>query len=206
MELQVFDIKGKALKKIQVPDAVYAVEMNAGVLHTVVKHYRANKRQGTHCTKTKAYVSGTGKKPFKQKGSGGARQGGTRNPHMPGGGEAHGPQPRDYRQHVPPMTRRLALRIALSDKVRHGKLLVVSDLALSKPSTKHVVGILKAFKASKAMFSDERKDDLLFKSARNIYGADSVPSSELNAENVLRYENLIITENALTTLQKRLEE
>src|SRR4051812_20909522 len=125
MELQVFSIDGKAVKKINVPDSIYGVEMNGGVLHQVVKAYQANRRQGTHATKTKAFVSGGGKKPFKQKGTGGARQGSDRNPHYPGGGEAHGPQPRDYRQAVNKKTRALALKIALSDKARHGKLLVV---------------------------------------------------------------------------------
>jgi large subunit ribosomal protein L4 len=100
MELQVYSIDGKAVKKINVPDEIYNVEMNTAILHSVVKAYQANRRQGTHATKTKAMVSGGGKKPFKQKGTGGARQGSTRNPHMPGGGEAHGPQPRKYRQFV----------------------------------------------------------------------------------------------------------
>src|SRR6267142_2705469 len=101
MEVQVYSIDGKSLRKITLPDEIYNVEMNGPVLHAVVKAYRANRRQGTHATKTKAMVSGGGKKPFKQKGTGGARQGSMRNPHYPGGGEAHGPQPRDYRQYVP---------------------------------------------------------------------------------------------------------
>lgn len=206
MELQVFNIDGKAVKKIQVPDDIYGVEMNGAVLHSVVKAYQANRRQGTHATKTKSFVSGGGKKPFKQKGTGGARQGSMRNPHMPGGGEAHGPQPRDYRQLTNKKQRQLALKIALSDKARHGKLLVVSDFAISKYSTKHVLKVMGAFKASKALISDERKDDFLYRSTRNIHGADAIQPSELNAENVLRFDNLIITETALNTLAQRFEE
>ena len=206
MELQVFSIDGKAIKKIVVSDDIYNVEMNTAVLHSVVKAYQANRRQGTHATKTKAFVSGGGKKPFKQKGTGGARQGSTRNPHMPGGGEAHGPQPRDYRQYTPKKSRQLALRIALSDKARHGKLIVVNDFAIGKYSTKHVLSVLSAFKAANALLSDERKDDVLYKSTRNIHGADAVLPSELNAENVLRYDSLIISETALTTLAQRLED
>lgn len=206
MELQVFSIDGKAVKKIQVPDEIYNVEMNTAVLHSVVKAYRANRRQGTHATKTKAFVSGGGKKLFKQKGTGGARQGGSRNPHMPGGGEAHGPQPRDYRQYTPKKSRQLALKIALSDKARHGKLVVVSDFSIGKYSTKHVLKVMGAFKATKALLADERKDDVLYKSTRNIHGAAAMLPSELNAENILRYDSLIISETALTTLAQRFEE
>ena len=186
MELQVYNIDGKALKKIQVPDEIYDVEMNGGVLHSVVKAYQANRRQGTHATKTKAMVSGGGKKPFKQKGTGGARQGSTRNPHMPGGGESHGPQPRDYRQYTTKKARQLALRIALSDKARNGRLFVVDDFAIAKYSTKHVLKVMGSLK--------------------NIHGATALLPAELNAENVLRFENLIISETALTTLQQRFEE
>ncbi len=206
MELQVYNIAGKQLRTVKVPEAIYGVELNEAVLHSVVKAYQANRRQGTHATKTKAMVSGGGKKPFKQKGSGGARQGSQRNPHMPGGGEAHGPQPRDYRQFTPKKSRQLALKIALSDKVRNGKLFVVDDFSLSKYSTKHIVKVLASFKASKALLADERKDDVLYKSARNIHGAAAFLPSELNAENVLRYESLIISETALTSLQQRFEE
>ncbi len=206
MELQVYGIDGKATKKINVPDEIYNVEMNTAVLHSVVKAYQANRRQGTHATKTKAMVSGGGKKPFKQKGTGGARQGSTRNPHMPGGGEAHGPQPRKYRQFVTKSARQLALKVALSDRARHGKIFVVDDFKIGKYSTKHVEGLLGAFKAGKALLSDERKDDILYKSTRNIHGAQAVLPTELNAENVLRYENLIISVNALTSLAQRFEE
>lgn len=205
MELQVYSIEGKALRKIQVPDEVYGVGMNGAVLHSVVKAYQANRRQGTHATKTKAMVSGGGKKPFKQKGTGGARQGSTRNPHYPGGGEAHGPQPRKYRQFTTKKARQLALKIALSDKARHGKLFVVDDFAIAKYSTKHVTKVLGSFKATKALLADERKDDVLYKSARNIHGAAAVLPAELNAENVLRFENLIISETALNTLAQRFE-
>jgi large subunit ribosomal protein L4 len=205
MELQVYSIDGKAVRKVQVPDDIYGVEMNAGVLHNVVKAYRANRRQGNACTKTRSYVSGSGKKPFKQKGTGGARQGTHRGPHQPGGAQSHGPLPRDHRLTIPKKTRQLALKIALSDKARHGKLIVVDDFAIGKYSTKHVAKVLASFKSAKALLSDERKDDILYRSARNIHGADAIAPTELNAENILRYDNLIISENALTTLKQRLE-
>ena len=206
MEVQVYSIDGKSLRKITLPDEIYNVEMNGPVLHAVVKAYRANRRQGTHATKTKAMVSGGGKKPFKQKGTGGARQGSMRNPHYPGGGEAHGPQPRKYREFPSKKSRQLALKIALSDKARHGKLFIVDDFKIAKYSTKHVTGVLKSLKTAKALLADERKDDILYKSARNVHGAMAMQPAELNAENVLRYENLIISETALTTLKQRFEE
>jgi large subunit ribosomal protein L4 len=206
MEIQVKDIKGKAVKNINLPAAIYGVEMNEHVLHLVVKAYQAARRQGTHATKTRAFVSGGGKKPFKQKGTGGARQGTSRSPLMPGGAIVFGPQPRDYREKTNAKLRQLALKVALSDKVRHGKLIVVNDFALSKYSTKHVISALGALGVSKAVLADERKDDLLYKSTRNIHGAASVTPAELNAEHLLRFESLVISETALNTLHQRFEE
>lgn len=205
MDLQVYNINGEPVKKISVPDSIYSLEINEALLHSVVKAYQANRRQGTHMVKTRSLVAGSGKKPFKQKGTGGARQGSTRGNHMPGGGQAHGPVPRSYRQYVGKKQKQLALKVALSDKARFGNLIVVNDFAIDKYNTKHVVGVLKNLKAPKALLSDERKDDILYKSTRNIHGAELVLPAELNAENVLRYEKLIITENALNTLQQRLE-
>jgi large subunit ribosomal protein L4 len=206
MELNVYNIEASKIKTIQVPDDIYNVEMNEAILHSVVKAYQANRRQGTHATKTKAFVSGGGKKPFKQKGTGGARQGSLRNPHMPGGGEAHGPQPRSYRQYTTKKARRLALKVALSDKVRHDRLIVVNDFAIEKYSTKQIRKLIENFKATKTLLADERKDDVLYKSARNLYGAKVLPPGEINAENVLRYEHLIISETALSSLAQRFQE
>ena len=205
MEVQVVDINGKAVKKVSLPESIFGVPMNEGLLHSVVKGYLANKRQGTHATKTKGMVSGGGKKPFKQKGTGQARQGSTRSPLMPGGGKAHGPQPRDYREHLTRSAKQSALKVALSDKVRHGKLLVVNDFAISSYSTKHVVKALGNLKASSALLSDERKDDFLYRSARNIHGTSAVSPAEMNAEHVLRFESLVLSENALNALQQRFE-
>jgi large subunit ribosomal protein L4 len=203
MEIQVKDIKGQNVRQVSLAEHVFNVEMNEHVLHTVVKAYRANARQGTHATKTKAMVAGGGKKPFKQKGTGEARQGSSRSPLNPGGGVSHGPQPRDYNEKVNRTTKQLALAIALSDRARHNRLIVIDDFKISKCSTKHVVTVMGNLKVQKALLLDERKDDLLFKSARNIYGAKSLSASEVNAADVLRYENFVITETALNALQER---
>ncbi len=206
MEIDVKNISGSSVGKISLPDSIYAVEMNEGLLHDIVKAYRANRRQGTHATKTKSFVSGTGKKPFKQKGTGGARQGSLRNPHQPGGGVAHGPQPRDYTQGLNRKAKKLAVKVALSDKVRNGKLVVVDDFAISAYSTKHVIGILGAFATGSALISDERKDDFLFRSARNIYKSDCLSPLEMNAEDILRHDTVIISQNAVKILSDRLEQ
>lgn len=205
MELEVKDIQGKVVKKIQVPDNVFGLEMNEHVLHTVCKAYRANRRQGTHCTKTQAFVAGGGKKPFKQKGTGNARQGSSRVNTHPGGYVSHGPRPRDYREFPSKKLRQLALKVALSDKARHGKLIVVDDFGLANYSTKHVTGLLANFGGTRATLADDRNDQFLSRSTRNILGAQSVAASELNAENVLRYESLIISENGLKVLHNRFE-
>lgn len=205
MQVEVKDITGKAVKKVDLPDEIFALEMNEPLLHLVVKAYLANKRQGTHATKTRSLVSGGGKKPFKQKGTGNARQGSIRSPHMKGGAVVLGPQPRDYRQYMSKNTRQQALRVALSEKVRHKKLIIIDDFKVSQCKTKHIVGALDALKAPSALLVDERKDEFLYRSTRNIHKARALNCNELNAMNVLRYEAVILTENALNSLRQRLE-
>lgn len=206
MKWDVVNLKGEKVKSIDLSDEIYAVEMNEAVLHSVVKAYQANKRQGTHATKTRSFVSGGGKKPFRQKGTGGARQGTSRSPLMPGGAVCHGPQPRSYRQDVNQKVKQLALRVALSDKIRHKRFVVVNDLTVVDYKTKYISSALKDLKQPKTvLISDERKDDLLYKSARNLHGVEVIPSSALNAENVLRYESLILSESALLVLEQRLK-
>lgn len=205
MQVKVKDINGKEVKSIDLPDSIYGVEMNEHVLHAVVKAYRANRRQGTHATKTRSFVSGGGRKPFKQKGTGGARAGSTRSPLMPGGATTHGPQPRDYSEKTNKKLRNLALRIALSDKARHGKLVVVDDFAISSYSTKQIIKAMGALKVESAMLTDERKDDFLFKSARNLIKATAKSPAEVNVEDLLRYESLVISMNGINALHQRIE-
>lgn len=206
MKWHVSNLQGKKVKDIELPDDVFGLEMNVPLLQVVVKAYQANRRQGTHATKTRSLVSGGGKKPFKQKGTGGARQGSSRSPLMPGGATAHGPQPRDYTQKINQRMKRQALMIALSDKIRHQRLFVVDDFAIQTYSTKHVVKSLKALEQPKTVLvADERKDDLLYRSARNIHGVSALATSEINAENILRHQSIVLTEVALTALTKRLQ-
>lgn len=204
MQLQVKNLQGKAVKSIDLPDAIYNVELNEHVLHHVVKAQLANQRQGTHATKTRSYVSGGGKKPYKQKGTGGARSGSTRANIYPGGAQAHGPQPRDYRQKVNKKVKTLAMKVALSDKLRNGKLVVVDSLTFSSYSTKAVVTALKALSAPKALLADVREDDFLFRSARNIHGTAAFDAKDVNVVDLLRHETLIISEKGLEALNARI--
>lgn len=204
MKLDVKNVSGETVGSVELPEAVFGVGMNEHVLHTVVKAYRANRRQGTHATKTRSLVSGTGKKPFRQKGTGSARQGTTRAPHMYHGAVVHGPQPRDYTQQINKKVKQLALKVALSEKVRHGKLVVVKDFEVGSYSTKSVLSALQAVTGSKkALVSDERQDDVLYRSTRNIHGANCIKPAALNAENVLRHEHLVLSETALSALTQR---
>ena len=206
MKWEVFDIKGEKLREIDLLRAIYDVPMNEAVLHQVLKAYAANRRQGTHATRTRSLVSGGGKKPFKQKGTGNARQGSSRSPLMPGGGVAHGPQPRDYTQRLNRKLKSLALKIALSDKLRHKKLIIVDDFQIQEYSTKKMLSSLKALSVEDTvLLTDERKDAFLYRSARNIHGVGACSSAlHLNAEDVLRFKSLILSESAVRSLAARL--
>lgn len=206
MKLDVKNIKGETVKGIEVPDSIYQVELNEHLIHSVVKGYRANKRQGTHATKTRSTVSGTGKKPFRQKGTGNARQGSNRGPHQEGGSVAHGPQPRDYSCKINKKSKQLAVKMVLSNKVNAGKFVVVEDFELSSFNTKQVAKTLESLGVSNALLSDERKDNFLYFSARNLKTANVKAPSELNAEDLLRYEAFVISENGLNALNQRLGE
>lgn len=205
MNWNVLDHKGKEVKTIELPEEVFGVEMNEPVLHSVVKAYRANRRQGTHATKTRSMVSGGGKKPFKQKGTGNARQGSNRSPLMPGGATSHGPQPRRYTERTGKKVKNLALKIALSDKVRNKKFIIVDDFKVDSYKTKNVITMMRQLDApEKVLLSDAADKDFLLKSTRNIKGLDLVAPQNVNAEDVLRFETLILSEKALQILAERL--
>ena len=205
MQLKKYNTSGKSSGSVEALDQIFSQPLNEAVLHQTVKAYLANKRQGTHSTKTRSTVSGGGKKPFKQKGTGGARQGSKRAPNQEGGAVAHGPQPRDYRQSINKKQAQLALAIALSNRVSADKLFVVGDFGVGEYSTKKIKSMLSGFKTTKTLIVDDAENDFLYKSARNIPYVECLPSMQINAENVLRYDSIIISEQSLSTLSKRLE-
>lgn len=205
LKQNVLNKAGSVISSVDLDETIFNVPVSEHVLHLAVKATQANRRQGTHATKTKSTVRGTGKKPFKQKGSGGARQGSRRNPHQPGGAVAHGPQPRDYTQGVNRKMKAVATRMALSNRVACGVLTIVDDFEIENYSTKGFLGILKNLKINDALILDERKDDFLFKSGRNIHGVEIMAPGQVNAESILKRRHVILTNCGLDALTARLK-
>lgn len=202
--IEVIDTAGVSLRTIEVSSAVFDVALNRGLAHEVIVGLRANRRQGTHSTKTRAFVSGSGKKPFRQKGTGSARRGSNRSPLMRGGAVCHGPNPRNYHRKIPQRLRSQALRVMLSDRFHNGRLIVVDDFKVNEYRTKTIVKMLTAIGANKPLLADDRRDDFLYRSTRNIYRAAVVPVQEINALHVASHESLVVSEQALRAIEKRL--
>jgi large subunit ribosomal protein L4 len=199
--LDVLDATGKKTGSVDLPADVFDVQTNVPLIHQVVVAQLAAARQGTHKTKGRGEVSGSGVKPFKQKGTGRARQGSVRMPQHRGGGIVHGPVPRDYAQRTPKKMIAAALLGALSDRVRAGRLHVVDSLALGEtPSTKAVSQLLAGIASSKnVLVVIERDDELSFKSVRNISTIHVLPADQLNAYDVLVSDDIIFTRAAFDT-------
>lgn len=204
--LNIYNLAGETTGTVEVKDSVFGIEPNKTVLHEVLTAELAAARQGTAATKTRAMVRGGGRKPFRQKGTGRARQGSTRAPHMVGGGVTFGPQPRDYEKKVNKKVRRLALRSALSAKVAEGNVIVL-DGALEAPKTKAVVTLTNAVKANtKQMFvvNDlaNEADFNLYLSARNLENAVVLQPNELGVYWLLKQNKVMITKEALATIEE----
>src|SRR5690606_1486578 len=197
-ELDVIDAKGKKVGTVELPAETFDVQTNVPLIHQVVVAQRAAARQGTHKTKGFGEVSGSGRKPFKQKGTGRARQGSIRAPQMRGGGIVHGPVPRDYAQRTPKKMIAAALRGALSDRARGGRIHVVDSLSVGNaPSTKAVVALLNDIATSKhVLIVLERSDELSYKSVRNIPTVHVLPYDQLNAYDVLVSDDIVFTKGA----------
>ena len=197
-----YNIEGKEVGTVELLDSVFGVEVNKAAVYEVVKNYLANQRQGTQSTKTRAEVRGGGIKPWRQKGTGRARQGSIRSPQWTHGGIALGPKPRDYRYAVNKKMKQLALKSVLSSKVAEGQIKVVDSLALSEIKTKSVVAMLNAFEAKKAIIVTAAADNTMVKSARNIQNVATSFVGALNVYELLKYENLIIAKDAVEKLQE----
>jgi len=184
--------------KVDLPAEIFDVQTNVPLLHQVVVAQLAAARQGTHKTKTRAEVSGAGRKPFKQKGTGRARQGSIRAPHMTGGGIVHGPTPRDYAQRTPKKMKAAALRGALSDRARNGRIHVVAELvAGTKPSTKDALATLKAVSERKNLLVViERANDVAALSVRNLADVHTLYVDQLNTYDVLVSDDVVFTKAA----------
>ena len=194
---------GEEAGSVELPDALFAAPVNAAVLHQAVVAQLAGRHLGTHDTKTRGEVAGGGKKPYRQKGTGRARQGSRRAPHFAGGGTVFGPHPRSYEQRLPRKMKRLALRGALTAKYGDGAVRVVEDLAMEEIRTRELVGYLGALNvAGRVLVVAPARDQRLTLSARNLPGVEVILADSLNVVDVLNADVLLIEQPALTTLSE----
>ena len=201
--IAVVDMAGKKVGEITLSDAVFGIEPNAAVMHEAVVNYLANQRQGTQSTLTRTEVSGGGKKPWRQKGTGHARQGSIRAPQWRHGGVVHAPKPRDYSYVINKKERRLALKSALSDKVLTGSLIVLDALTLDTYSTKAVVNCLTAIGAGKkTLIVLENNDTFAVKSAANIAGVKTAQYNTLSTYDIVNADSLVIVKNAVAKIEE----
>ncbi len=201
--VSVFDMTGKQTGSMELSDAVFGIEPNKTVLHSAVVNYLANQRQGTQSTLTRAEVSGGGKKPWRQKGTGHARQGSTRAPQWTHGGIALGPKPRSYSYTLPKKVRRLAMKSAFSAKVASGDMIVLEALTLDGFKTKTVAAMLSALGADrKAILVLPEKDEVAVKSARNIPGVKTALVNTLNVYDILNADKFIVVKDAVAKLEE----
>ena len=201
--IAVLDMAGKNVGEITLSDAIFGIKPNAAVMHMAVVNYLANQRQGTQSTLTRTEVSGGGKKPWRQKGTGHARQGSTRAPQWRHGGIVHAPKPRDYSYSLNKKVRRLALLSALSDKVLGGNLIVLDELKLDSYKTKTVADCLKAINAGKkALIVLEDNNAFAVKSIANIKGAKSAQVNTINTYDIINADTLVIVKGAVAKLEE----
>ena len=199
----VFDITNNKVGDIDLNENIFGVEMNAGLLHQAVLMQLAAQRLGTHATKTRGFVRGGGRKPWKQRGTGRARSGSTRSPLWVGGGTVFGPHPRKYAFSMPRKQRRLAIKCALSDKVKSGDFIVLDSLTFDAPKTKQVVKLLSDFDAPKKnLFITADEAENVEKSARNIQGVKAINTNGLNVFDILNSDKLFITKDAITRIEE----
>ncbi|WP_041701800.1 50S ribosomal protein L4 [Gottschalkia acidurici] len=202
-KVALYNVTGEQVGDIELNDSIFGVEVNQHVLYEVVKNQLANKRQGTQSVKTRAEVRGGGRKPWRQKGTGRARQGSTRAPQWVGGGVVFAPKPRDYSYKVPKKVRRLAMKSALSSKVANNEIIVLDELVLNAPKTKEMTSILKNINsAKKVLIVTADKDENVVKSANNIPGVETTLVSTLNVYDILKHDSFIITKDAVKKVEE----
>ncbi len=202
--VDIYSTEKKKVGSLELDDAVFGVEVKEHLFHAVVRQQLANRRQGTHNTKTRAEVRGGGRKPFKQKGTGRARQGTINANLMRGGGVAMGPKPRDYSYNVPKKVRRAALKCALSRRVEENAFTAFEKFELPEIKTKSVVEILKRFEFDDMLLVVSEKDEAVLRSCRNIPKVTVIPVAGLNVYDILRHKNLVATTAAIEGIQARL--
>ncbi len=198
-----YNMSGESVGTIDLSDVVFGQEVNKVALHEVVKNYLANQRQGTQSTKTRTEVSGGGKKPWRQKGTGRARQGSTRAPQWMGGGVALGPKPRDYRYTLNKKLRKLAFKSALSSKVEDSTIVVVDNIELEAIKTKTIADMIAKLPVEgSALIVTADKNEMVYRSAKNIEGVSTTFVGQMNVYELLKYEYMVVTKDAVAKIEE----
>ncbi len=200
--VKVFNMSGSEVGSIELNDSIFAVEVNTHVMHQAVVQYLANKRQGTQSALTRAEVRGGGRKPWRQKGTGRARQGSTRSPQWTGGGVVFAPKPRDYSFKLNKKVKRLALKSALTTKVNDGKFVVVDEINLPEMKTKEMVKVLNNLNVNKSLVVLEDANEKAVVAARNIPTVKTASVSTINVYDILKYDSVVVTKEAVEKIEE----
>lgn len=200
--VKVFNMSGSEVGSIELNDSIFAVEVNTHVMHQAVVQYLANKRQGTQSALTRAEVRGGGRKPWRQKGTGRARQGSTRSPQWTGGGVVFAPKPRDYSFKLNKKVKRLALKSALTTKVNDGKFVVVDEINLPEMKTKEMVQVLNNLNVNKSLVVLEDANEKAVVAARNIPTVKTASVSTINVYDILKYDSVVVTKAAVEKIEE----
>lgn len=200
---KVYNTNGEQVGEVELNEELFNAPVNEAVLHEVIKNYLANQRQGTHATKTRAMVRGGGRKPWRQKGTGRARQGSIRSPQWIKGGIVFGPHPRSYRYNLPKSLKRVAMKSALSSKYKENKIIVLEDLNLDKPKAKEIIKLLNNLKVdSKTLIVLSHNMENVYKSSRNIPGVETTYIGLMNVHDIMTHDTFIITKDAVDKMEE----
>ena len=198
----VYNIEGKEVDKLELNDNVFGVEINEHLVHLAVVSQLANGRQGTQSAKTRSEVSGGGRKPWRQKGTGHARQGSTRSPQWTGGGVVFAPTPRDYSVKMNKKEKQLAMKSVLTSKVNESKFIVLDELKLAEIKTKQIKAVLDNLKVEKALIVTKEKDDVVVKSANNLPKVATTALNNINVYDILKYDTVVVTSEAVAAIEE----
>ncbi len=202
-KVTMLNMAGEAAGEIELNDDIFGIEINEFAVHEVIKNYLANQRQGTQSAKTRGEVRGGGRKPFRQKGTGRGRQGSSTSPNHVGGGVVFAPKPRDYSYSVPKKVKKLALKSALTSKVKENEIIVLDSLSFEAPKTKEMIKVLENVKAAKkALIVTSEKDENVVRSASNIPGVRTTIVSAMNTYEIINATSFIVTKDAVEKIQE----
>lgn len=200
LKVKVKNIQSDEVSEMDLPEEIFDYPLKEHLIYEAVKNYRANQRQGTACTKTRGKVSGSGRKPWRQKGTGRARVGSIRSPLWRSGGTAFGPQPKDYSYRMPRKARRNALKSVLSDKMRNDRIVVIDEITLNSNKTKEALAVLKNFEFDKLLIVDKKENSKLILSTRNLPYIKTIDFSEINVYDSLKYNYIMFSVDAVKQL------